>query len=68
PIYEELIFRVDNHLDEIKEVLHTNSEQAIFDFVQEEINPVFAHIKKSDTHIQNLLLSYVAKIDKVTGS
>lgn len=45
PIYEELIFRVDNHLDEIKEVLHTNSEQAIFDFVQEEINPVFAHIK-----------------------
>ena len=68
PIYEELIFRVDNHLDEIKEVLHTNSEQAIFDFVQEEINPVFEHIKKSDTHIQNLLLSYVAKIDKVTGS
>ncbi|MEQ9583083.1 MAG: GAF domain-containing protein, partial [Arenibacter sp.] len=68
PIYEELIFRVDNHLDEIKEVLHTNSEQAIFDFVQEEINPVFAHIKKSDTHIQNLLLSYETKIDKGTGS
>ena len=68
PIYEELIFRVDNHLDEIKEVLHTNSEQAIFDFVQEEINPVFSHIKKSDTHIQNLLLSYETKIDKGTGS
>ncbi|MCK0191042.1 GAF domain-containing protein [Arenibacter sp. F20364] len=68
PIYEELIFRVDNHLEEIKEILHTNSEQAIFDFVQEEINPVFAHIKKSDTHIQNLLVSYESKIDKGTRS
>ncbi|MCM4163756.1 MULTISPECIES: GAF domain-containing protein [unclassified Arenibacter] len=68
PIYEELIFRVNNHLEEIREVLHTNSEQAIFDFVQEEINPVFAHIKKSDSYIQNLLLSYEAKIDQGTGS
>jgi hypothetical protein len=68
PIYEELMFRLDNHLDEIKEVLHTNSEQAIFDFVQDEINPVFAHIKKMDPNFQNLLLSYEAKIDKGTGS
>jgi hypothetical protein len=68
PIYEELIFRVDNHVEEIKEVLHTNSEQAIFDFVQEEINPVFAHVKKWDTHLQDLLISYESKIDKGTGS
>ncbi|MDL5510894.1 GAF domain-containing protein [Arenibacter sp. M-2] len=68
PIYEELMFRVDNHIDEIKEILHTNSEQAIFDFVKEEINPVFAHIKKSDTKIQNLIASYEDKIDVTTGS
>src|SRR5690606_6319548 len=46
PIYEELMFRVNNHVEEIKEVLHTNSEQSIFDFVREEIQPVFRHLKK----------------------
>lgn len=39
PIYGELMFRVKRHLDSIKELLYTNSEQAIFDFVKEEINP-----------------------------
>ena len=68
PIYEELIFRVNNHIEDIKEVLHTNSEQAIFDFVSEEINPVFEHLKKSSNLYSDLLLQYEAKIDMGTGS
>ena len=66
PIYEELKFRVGNHLDSIKEMLYTNSEQSIFDFVKEEINPVFAHLKKSDKRIHNHILAYEAKIDMST--
>mgnify|MGYP003653038089 FL=1 len=68
PIYEELIFRVNNHLDSIKEMLYTNSEQAIFDFVQDEISPVFEHLKKADKEIENHILAYESKIDKGTGS
>eukprot|EP01013_Petalomonas_cantuscygni_P008912 TRINITY_DN21678_c0_g1_i1.p1 TRINITY_DN21678_c0_g1~~TRINITY_DN21678_c0_g1_i1.p1 ORF type:complete len:792 (+),score=-7.53 TRINITY_DN21678_c0_g1_i1:30-2378(+) len=68
PIYEELIFRVNNHLDSIKEMLYTNSEQAIFDFVQDEISPVFEHLKKSNKEIESHILAYEAKIDMGTGS
>lgn len=68
PIYEELKFRVGNHLDSIKEMLYTNSEQAIFDFVKEEINPVFAHLKKSDQEINKHILAYEANIDMSTES
>ncbi|APA63902.1 GAF domain-containing protein [Maribacter sp. 1_2014MBL_MicDiv] len=68
PIYEELIFRVNNHLDSIKEMLYTNSEQAIFDFVQDEISPVFEHLKKADKDIENHILAYESKIDMGTGS
>ncbi|PHN95362.1 GAF domain-containing protein [Maribacter sp. 6B07] len=68
PIYEELIFRVNNHLDSIKEMLYTNSEQAIFDFVQDEISPVFEHLKKADKEIENHILVYESKIDMGTGS
>ncbi|PIB30770.1 cell surface protein [Maribacter sp. 4U21] len=68
PIYEELMFRVDNHLESIKEMLYTNSEQAIFDFVKEEIVPVFSHLKKSDKDISKHILAYEANIDMGTES
>ena len=68
PIYEELMFRVNNHLESIKETLYTNSEQAIFDFVKEEITPVFSHLKKSDAEVAKHIISYEAGIDYGTES
>jgi hypothetical protein len=62
------MFRVKNHLDDIKEALHTNSEQAIFDFVQEEIKPVLHHLKREDKELEKLIDSYEAKIDLETDS
>lgn len=66
PIYEELMFRVSNHVEEIKEVLHTNSEQAIFNFVQDQVLPVFRYLKESDSEIKNLIEKYEATIDDNT--
>jgi len=68
PIYEELMFRINNHLESIKEMLYTNSEQAIFDFVKEEIAPIFSHLKKSDPEIAKHILAYEANIDLGTES
>lgn len=68
PIYEELMFRVTNHLESIKEMLYTNSEQSIFEFVREEIVPVFTHLKKSDLAIGKQILAYESSIDMGTGS
>ncbi|NNM19576.1 MAG: GAF domain-containing protein [Croceitalea sp.] len=68
PIYEELMFRVKNHLDDIKDALHTNSEQAIFDFVQEEIKPVLHHLKREDKILRKQIEDFEAKIDPSTDS
>ncbi|AWX44079.1 hypothetical protein HME9304_01079 [Flagellimonas maritima] len=68
PIYEELIFRVETYLEEVKEALYTHTEQAIFDFVKEEVNPIFKHLKKEDKELNNLILSYEAQIDAGTES
>ena len=67
PIYEELMFRVDNYLNEVKEALFTHTEQAVFDFVKEEVDPVFNHLQKDD-EITLLLEKYNEKIDKATES
>ena len=68
PIYEELIFRVGNHLEEIRDTLYTHSEQAIFDFVQEEVNPAFHHLKREDKEVKALIEKYEAQIDASTES
>jgi hypothetical protein len=68
PIYEELMFRVNNHLEEIKDTLYTHSEQAVFDFVQEEINPAFHHLKREDKKIKLLIENYEQQIDGTTES
>lgn len=68
PIYEELMFRITNHIDGIKETLHTNSEQAIFNFVQDEIKPVFQHLKKSNKNLIGKITDYESKIDMGTDS
>ncbi len=67
PIYEELMFRVNGYIDDVKEVLHTSSEQAIFDFIKEEINPVFEHFNTFDT-LKPLVKAYTSAIDSTTES
>jgi len=67
-IYEELMFRVETYLDEVKEALYTHTEQAVFDFVKEQVNPVFQHLKKEDGEIAALLQRYEEKIDPSTES
>jgi len=68
PIYEELMFRVENNLEEIKDTLYTHSEQAVFDFVHEEINPAFHHLKREDEDIKLLIENYEKQIDSTTES
>ena len=68
PIYEELIFRAENHMASIKDTLYSSSEQNIFDFIKDEITPVFKHFKKSTPELKNLVLDYEKTIDPVTQS
>ncbi len=68
PIYEELLYRINNLLEEIKEVLNTNSEQSIFDFVKEEVLAVFDHLKATDEELKDLIVAYEEAIDSGTES
>jgi len=68
PVYEELIFRVNNHMEEVKEVLQTNSEQSIYNFVKTEIEPVLRYLKKNHSDLEDLIVSYEARIDESTDT
>lgn len=68
PIYEELMFRVNNWIESIKDTLYSSSEQNIFDFIQEEVNPVMEHIKGIDVEMAKIVAEYEASIDNETKS
>jgi len=68
PIYEELIFRVNSYIKEIQDILHTNSEQTIFDFVQSEVNPILEFLHTADKSMQKQIDAYHLTIDGETES
>ncbi|MGB5236545.1 MAG: GAF domain-containing protein [Flavobacteriaceae bacterium] len=66
PIYEELLFRLNNWTESIKDTLYSSSEQNIFDFIQEEINPVLEHIKIVNKSLEKKVKAYEKTIDQET--
>ncbi len=68
PVYEEIQFRIKEHLSLIKDELLTHSEQTILDFVNEEIHPLLDHIGEQNKAVKALILSYNTAIDDTTGS
>ncbi|MEZ4809485.1 MAG: GAF domain-containing protein [Allomuricauda sp.] len=69
PIYEELMFRVNTYLDEVKDALYTHTEQSVFDFVKEEVNPILEHLKLyGEGKLNTLIEGYESKIDETTES
>ncbi|MEN8788672.1 MAG: GAF domain-containing protein, partial [Flavobacteriaceae bacterium] len=66
PIYEEIIFRLENWADSIKDTLYSSSEQNIFDFIQEEVNPILEHIKQINDVLARKVEAYKETIDPET--
>lgn len=63
PIYEELIFRVKDYLLNITKGLKAGDEIAIIDFLKREIYPVFNHIKKLNSALNDHVSVYMNRLD-----
>ncbi len=61
--YDELIFRINGLKKEIGGELSTGNEHKIFQFIKQEIDPVFAHLKNEDSKLQHLVEDYYARLD-----
>jgi GAF domain-containing protein len=68
PVYEELIYRINNFIEDIKETLFSNSEQTIFDFVYADVIPIFNHLKKQSKELAKMVKEYEKTINPETHS
>lgn len=65
--YEELNFRVETYVVELRKGLLAGSEHKILDFLRSSVYPVFDHLGETNSELSNLVESYKAKLDPELG-
>jgi hypothetical protein len=63
PIYNELMFRVNEYLKEVFNGLKAGDEIGILDFLKRDIYPVFTHIKEINAPLATLVNTYMSRLD-----
>lgn len=63
PIYENLIFRVQEYLDHVNDGLSAGDEISILEFLKSEIYPVFNHLRTLDPAFEAAVQNYMSRID-----
>ncbi len=63
PIYEELHFRLNDFIDELKDDLAAGSEHKILKFLQEDVYPVFDYLKNNNRSLKLLVEDYYQLLD-----
>ena len=66
PVYEQLIYQINNFLEAIKNHFQVDSEQEISTFFKDDVEPVFEHIYSAG-HLKSLIKLYFDSIDDVTN-
>ena len=63
PIYEELMFRVNEYLLKVKSDLKAGDEVGILGFLKRDIYPVFNHVKVLSKKLEKLVDAYMSRLD-----
>ncbi len=67
PIYEQINFRINKFLSEIKDQLEVDTERKVLNFLKEEIVPLYDHLSKKNTVLAELITHYYKEIDNDKG-
>ena len=64
PIYDDLLFRIDDYKNKIKHGLNSGDEAALSQFLLEDIDPTFQHLKSLDRNLRSEVERYMEDIDQ----
>lgn len=67
PIYEQINFRIDNFLTNIKQNLQVDSERRVLNFLRNEIVPLYDHLSRKDEKMKTLISEYYELLDRDKG-
>ena len=67
PLLQEVQFKIDKHISSASDVLLSDEETAIHDFLQNQVTSIFKHLRGTTPAIQKDVDSYFAALDKNIG-
>jgi len=68
PVYDQLMFRLDEHRDEIRSGMSSGTEQKIQSFLVGVINPVFEQLRKENGEMAKLVNKYREMLNTEMGT
>lgn len=66
PIYQQLLFRIDQYRTSLEQAIHAGDEVKILDFIKRELDPVFAFLEKNNQE-QGVVQKYRSALDPELG-
>jgi molybdopterin converting factor small subunit len=63
PIYNELIFRVNEFITSVQSVLKAGDEVGILEFLKKDIYPTFTHIEAINEQLSEQIKAYMNRLD-----
>ena len=67
PLLQEVQFKIDKHISAASDVLLSDEETIIHDFLQNQVTSIFKHLKGTAPAIQKDIDAYFAALDKNIG-
>jgi hypothetical protein len=68
PLYQELQFRIDHYIQQLKEGLSAGDENIILEFLTTDIYPVFHYLHEQDSGLKQALQYYHKQLDANLGT
>lgn len=69
PLFEQKIFELQNHLNELQDVIHTGTELFLQNYLEKEIHSVLQNYQKNSTdrEIKEQIADYFEKVGPLSG-
>ena len=67
PLLQEVAFKIDKHISASSEVLQSDEENAIQEFLANQLAPIFKHLKGTNSTIKKDVDEYFSLLDKTSG-
>ncbi len=67
PILRNLIYRLDNMVEEIRDGLSSGDEVTVVDFIDRHVKPLFKHFQNRDPELKGVIDAYCDSLDPHLG-
>ena len=67
PFYDQMVFRIDEFSNDLKQAFNTSSEESLLHFLSREINPIMPHVQNLSPELKKQVLAYEKEINPEIG-